>query len=174
MKNYAVSLNMQEDFILKYTVINNTIAVFMADSTIKIFPYSKNKEIELLKVMEEQYSNINIDELIRNKNANLILSILMPISSAIELKDALTSKSNFANYIILLFLLTGALGNIISCKDREELIRDYKKMTYFFENKAFFEENYNLNINLIDSISLSKLKKIKDNNSPKKRYLNLL
>lgn len=168
MKDFTLDLNQQKHFILKYIIEADSIIVFMADNSTKIFPYSREKELELLRLMEKQYRCIDIDSLERKRNANLILGMLLFINSGMQVYKMITENTNFTDYAMLIVLISGALGNALGYKDKMKLILDYDKMTYFFDNKSFFEEKFSLDINLIDDMSLTDLEKMLNSSSSKK------
>lgn len=162
MKDYAVDSSDKAKFILKYDIITNNIIVTFADGHNEEFTYTREQELKLLEQMKKQYEKINKEKLFQEYNRLILFIILSSTNSISSMYNITSFNRSEGDYILLTFFLLICGGCSLGLKSKYELIHDYKKLTFFMQNLSLFEEEYNLNINIIDNMTLKELKKIKN------------
>lgn len=169
MKDYSLITGIKDesaDFILRYEVVSDEvvkkeIVVHYTSFKKKSFPYSLEKEKEILNQMKEQFLKHRFcmeNELWDEQQRNRVYGKFIEISTIVTLfggcfsflpEEALSNNGK-------LFLTLGILGLVVSVPNliiNKLIVNDYKKSKLFLENEEYINES------LLDEDIKNKVKK---------------
>lgn len=165
MKDY--SLGKKKNFILNYKVKNDLIIINLANKNTRIIPYSKDKEITILKLMKSQINN-NFERNIKKqinystKLSAVFLGLIALVGSFILLTNL---PFNIGAIIYSYFAInTGIfIKNSFDIIKYKSLLKDLNKNKLFIENEIIFNESKSydnkkrVTINDVNKISYNRL-----------------
>lgn len=165
MKDY--SLGKKKNFILNYKVRNDLIIINFANKNTRIIPYSKDKEITILKLMKKQINN-DFERKIKKKveNSTKLSAVCLGLMTLVSGFILLTNLPFNIGAIIYTCLAINASIFIKKSFDiikYKRLLKDLNKNKLFIENEIILNESKSygdkkrLTINNINSISYNRL-----------------
>ena len=181
MKDYTLDKLAQEKFIKNYKVKNDKIIINLASKEKYVIPYTKENEEKVLTKMEEQVNNARI------KPIGIINKFLVGVSYGAL---ALALYLSIVETAILYFVVAFGLSSFFTYQlvSNQVKVKDLEKQRFFLDNRKLINDNIKkspnmtlgldkkivtqiersdeqniFDINLIDSYSLSDLKKLKRN-----------
>ena len=181
MKDYTLDKLAQEKFIKNYKVKNDKIIINLASKEKYVIPYTKENEEKVLTKMEEQVNNARI------KPIGIINKFLVGVSYGAL---ALALYLSIVETAILYFVVAFGLSSFFTYQlaSNQIKLKDLEKQRFFLDNRKLINDNIKkspnmtlgldkkivtqiersdeqniFDINLIDSYSLSDLKKLKRN-----------
>ena len=181
MKDYTLDKLGREKFIKNYKVKNDQIIINLASKEKYVIPYTKENEEKVLTKMEEQVNNARI------KPIGIINKFLVGVSYGAL---ALALYLSIVETAILYFVVAFGLSSFFTYQlaSNQIKLKDLEKQRFFLDNRKLINDNIKkspnmtlgldkkivtqiersdeqniFDINLIDSYSLSDLKKLKRN-----------
>lgn len=181
MKDYTLDKLGREKFIKNYKVKNGKIIINLASKEKYVIPYTEENEKKVLSKMEEQVNNARI------KPIGIINKFLAGVSYGAL---ALALYLSIVETAILYFVVAFGLSSFFTYQlaSNQIKLKDLEKQRFFLDNRKLINDNIKkspnmtlgldkkivtqiersdeqniFDINLIDSYSLSDLKKLKRN-----------
>ena len=172
MKDYTInaSNNSSNSFILNYTIADSLIIVNLASGRKNVFPYSIEKEVEILEQMRQQVLNssdfrMNQEFRFSDSKAVAFLTSLMALTSGYE--AIITFEPSYllflAAYGVSLFICSNKVKDIL---DSYSLIKDYEKNKMFVDNEkligdslaTYYSRRHDTKTkNIVDDLKVKKL-----------------
>lgn len=165
MKNYSLNYKESEKFIKGYNINEGKINIKYVSGKVKSFPYTSNKENEILYKMKKQVLNSN--DFIINQKVNIFIGLITIISMSFLVPAAITSGYFAMSFVPAAVLLFG-VGIIISSKAK---LNDVNKNKLFLKNEMLLNSKIKSSENVLNKTNLKK----KDiTNSESKMTLNTI
>ena len=184
MKDYKELINLKDEFITNYNIVNNEIIIYYSNELVVKEPYTKELEKEILTKMENQAKKaLSLKENIKNQvNSDMKISLIMFILTVIHIMIFIIGSATIITYISSPIILTLFLIGFKDTIKGNNKIQELKKIEYFFKNQLEINKSNNLktlklskkaikhieskniifDINSIDYFSLNDLRKIKE------------
>ena len=144
MKDYTCVWTNQYDFILNYSIVDGNLVLNMASGKLKTYPYSIEKEKEILEKMRQQVINCssfrcNEKEILRESlRWGILDSSSLLVSFYIMVSRSLDFSTTGVFFIALLYCTTKRL---LILKNSYENIQDYNKNELYVENEEALKDS---------------------------------
>ena len=138
MKDYILSLDKNENYILKYEIKNDNIVIYFSKERKKIIPYTIENEKELLKIIKQQviYSKVSEEKIKQNLvNLKLLALVFLLLSIATITTIALNNIGIIWPHLLLLSISSSISGIYISKIKKSKMMLDN-----IHKNKLFSEK----------------------------------